>query len=71
MEGGVMVEIGDMVKSAKWRESPTRSHLIERVGLVVANDPKAESFVLVVWLPLPKGGQCRTFHAREALEKVS
>ena len=60
-------KIGDLVKHADWRLSPVPSYKDE-VGLVVKYDKNAASFVEVIWLPVKRGGQCKTFHSLEALE---
>ena len=63
-----MVRVGDVVKHLDWRHSPVHCYR-EQIGLVVAHDPRAQSFVQVVWFPL-SAGRCKTFHSKDALEKV-
>ena len=64
-----MVKIGDLVKHYHWRESPLPNYR-EEIGIVVADDPDTPSFVQVVWLPYDPP-QCKTFHSRTALERIS
>ena len=63
-----MITIGALVKHRDWRDSPV-PHYGNEIGLVVAHDPRAQSFVQVVWFPL-SAGRCKTFHSKDALEKV-
>ena len=63
-----MVKIGDVVKHLDWRRHAIHSYR-EQIGLVVAEDPRAQSFVQVVWFPLSTG-RCKTFHSKDALEKL-
>ena len=63
-----MVRVGDVVKHLDWRHSPVHCYR-EQIGLVVADDPRAQSFVQVVWFPLSTG-RCKTFHSKDALEKL-
>ena len=63
-----MIDVGDVVKHLDWRDSAV-PHYGNQIGLVVANDPRAQSFVQVVWFPLSIG-RCKTFHSKDALEKV-
>jgi len=64
-----MVRVGDMVQHLDWRHSKTGLPLVNQIGLVVANDPHVQSFVQVVWFPLSTG-RCKTFHSKDALEKL-
>ena len=63
-----MVRVGDMVQHLDWRDSAV-PHYGNQIGLVVANDPHVQSFVQVVWFPLSTG-RCKTFHSKDALEKL-
>ena len=63
-----MIDVGDVVKHLDWRDSAV-PHYGNQIGLVVANDPHVQSFVQVVWFPL-SSGRCKTFHSKDALEKL-
>ena len=63
-----MVKIGELVKHGDWRNSRV-PHYREQIGIVVAEDP-VTTFVQVVWLPYDPP-QCKTFHSRRALERLS
>jgi len=64
-----VVKIGELVKHGDWRDSPVPCYR-DQIGLVVADDSDAKEFVQVVWFPY-NPPQCRTFHSRTALERIS